>query len=191
MRILVASLPVWCLLVARVWATPLTYDIGRFTLLTSPSQPNPQQHIVTGTITTNGKIGRLESTDFLSWSISVDGPSPYSFHPGNPGPWLEPSDVDASLTGITTVGQFGWLFIGAFDNTARAPWLKWSGWGTGGLSYIYYGPQFREANSFVPGYPVIIATRVVPEPSGWLAVVVGIAIFIGAYRVRINKNPAT
>jgi hypothetical protein len=116
------------------------------------------------------------------------------FHPGNSGFWVEPSFVDASLTDITTFGQFGYLIIGAYDNTAPnctdcAQWLKWSGWGIGDLEYIHYdradsAPSHSPATSHVPGSPAIIASRVIPEPESWLSAILGAAIFVGAWSGR-------
>jgi hypothetical protein len=77
------------------------------------------------------------------------------------------------LTEITTQGQFGDLFIRAYDNTLPnctdcAQWLKWSGWGSGQLVYLHYDtddylPTFHPGDTFVPGYPVVIASRDAPE----------------------------
>jgi hypothetical protein len=174
-------------------------------LETYPNIPNREEYVVTGTITTNGKIGVLESTDFLSWSVSVEGPRPYTFHPGNPGSTLfVGTPVTASSTELTTEGQFGDLFIRAYDNTVPnctncQQSLKWSGWGPGFLDYLHYdnvgsdGPHFRPARAYVPGLPglsfgAIIATRVVPEPACWLSAVVGVTLLAGLW--RRTKSPS-
>jgi hypothetical protein len=174
MRFIVQSLSVCCLLVTCSSAASLSYELGPITLVSYPDLPHVEEHVVTGTITTNGTIGRLNSTDFVSWSISVDGSRPYMFHPGNPGAEVISGWVDASLTEITAEGQFGELFIRAHDNTIPnctdcAQWLKWSGWGFGQLSYLHYDrddyvPTFHPGNVVVDQMPFVIASRDVAEP---------------------------
>jgi hypothetical protein len=110
----------------------------------------------------------------VDWSITVDGPRPYTFHPGNSGAEVLAGWVDASLTQITTQGQFGELFIRAQDNsvpncTSCAQWLKWSGWGFGQLTYLHYDtldsvPTFHPGYAVVDEMPFVIAARVAPEP---------------------------
>ncbi len=117
MRLLVLSLSAWCLIIEHISATPLTYELGPITLVSYEGLPHVEEHVVTGTITTNGTIGRLNSTDFVDWSISVEGPRPYTFQPSNPGAQVLSGWVDASLTKITAEGQFGELFVRAYDNT--------------------------------------------------------------------------
>jgi hypothetical protein len=117
----------------------------------------------------------LKSTDFVDWSISVEGPRPYTFHPGNAGAEVLAGWVDASQTEITTEGQFGELFIRAHDNTIPnctgcAQWLKWSGWGIGHLTYLHYDtddyvPTFHPGDVVVDEMPFVIATRAVTEPT--------------------------
>ena len=175
MRNLFSSLLAWCLLVSCVSAAPITYNVGPFTLVSDPGLPHVEEHVVTGTITTNGTIGQLKSTDFVDWSISVEGPRPYRFHPGNTGAEVLAGWVDASLTEITTQGQFGDLFIRAHENsipncTGCAQWLKWSGWGYGQLSYLHYDtsdyvPTFHPGYAVVDEMPFVIASRVAPEPT--------------------------
>jgi hypothetical protein len=192
MRIVVLSIPAWCLLVECVSAAPLTYDLRRLTLVTSSAPPNVEEHVVTGTITTNGTIGRLKSTDFVDWSISVEGPRPYRFHPGNAGANVLTGWVDASPTEITTQGQFGDLFIRAYDNTVSnctncQQSLHWSGWGFGYLDYQYYDsdfvPTYNPSYTVVDEMPFVIASRVVPEPSCRLATILAMAT-LGTWRKR-------
>jgi hypothetical protein len=130
MRVLISLLLACCLLVESISAAPIAYDVVRLTLVNESGLP--PEHVVTGTITTNGKFGRLTKTDVIDWSISVEGPRPYHFHPGNPGAEPLVGWVDASLTEITTQGQFGDLFIQADDNTVPncmncTQSLHWSG----------------------------------------------------------------
>jgi hypothetical protein len=199
MRVLISWLAGSFLLVASVSGAPLTYHIGPLILESVPGIPSPEEYIVTGTITTNGMIGVLQSTDFLSWSISVEGPRSYTFHPSNPGATLlvgtlpGANSVVASATEITAYGQFGDFFVRAYDNTVPnctncQQSLKWSGWGPAFLDYLHYdnggsddGPYFRPARASVPSNPAldhgaIVATRVVPEPACWLSAVVGAAL---------------
>jgi hypothetical protein len=84
------------------------------------------------------------------------------------------------------------LFFSADDNTVPnctncTQSLHWSGWGFGQLIYQYYDrgdnePSFQNFFTIIPGYPVVIASRVVPEPSGWLAGISGTAILIARLR---------
>ena len=185
---------VLCAVATPVAAEPLTYNVGPYNLVFDAPPPNHAEYVVSGTITTNGKIGHLEATDFLSWSISVDGPLSYAFHSGNPGAVVYPSDVSTTLTEITTFGQFGDLSISAFDNTVPGctdceQRVQWTGWGIGHLDYIYYDradsmPPLHAARYVYPltFSPTIIATRAIPEPTSLALWFATIGIFAAACR---------
>jgi hypothetical protein len=150
-------------------------------------------YVVTGTITTNGTIGSLDPSDIISWSIYVDGPRPYTFHPGNPGARVDPSDVFASLTTLETSGHFGWLWFFANENTLPncsdcRQQLGWTSWPSGEVYYNYYdgdGEPF-----FAPAIADLdtvlrapIAVRV-PEPPGFITAFLSVAILAIVWRQK-------
>lgn len=174
----------------KVAGAPLTYDIGVVNLAPPGSAPN---YVVTGTITTNGALGRLIPSDIVSWSIAVNGPRDYTFHPGNPGALIDPQRVFASLTTLETSGQFGALWFYANENTLPnctdcRENLGWRGF-AGDVVYYYYDsadndPTFAYALADLGSvYSTTIATRV-PEPVGFSMALLSTAIFVSSWRRR-------
>ena len=127
---------------ARVRGAPLTYDVGVINMTNVFSPGSMPDYVVTGTITTNGTIGYLGPSDFISWSITVNGPRPYTFHHGNPGAVINPTDVYASSTTLETSGQFVRLWFLANENTLPScaecrQNLGWRGFAGDVLYYSY------------------------------------------------------
>lgn len=113
---------------------------------------------VTGTITTNGDLGLLDATDFVSFTLSA-APNP-TFGPFSGtgaictvfGCGFTATDTTLTFTGVGNVGTFlnlpDWGFVAFFD---------------GAINLEQFGQQIG------PGFPVAtpytIGTAAVPEPA--------------------------
>ena len=186
MRSFLPSLVVWSVITATTLAEPITYDVGTVTLY-YPAPPTPAlDYVLRGTITTNGTIGPLSASDFISWSLQVDGPIPFNFHPGNPNASVTPSFASASPDALTISGQFGSLFIETEETPGCTDCLKrvfWRAWGIGDVSYQTYSDDgvLFATSGFTGDDPFVFATRV-PEPSSIITALVAAAIFCGPLR---------
>jgi hypothetical protein len=180
--IVISSLP------SFVRAEPLTYSFGPVSLATDYGPA--QVHTVSGEITTDGTLGLLEAANFLSWSISVDGPHPKLFQSGD-GSYVSPSFVNATSNElIVTRSDFAALFITSNESgrpgcDACTSFVSWQGL-PGSLSYVYYSPQDFVPSSTNLGFPTVIASRA-PEPTSSVLLVVGIILGAGMLRKRIGK----
>lgn len=190
MRFLLSSLLASSVIAASTFAEPITYDVGTIGLTETGS--GMPEYVVRGTITTNGTLGPLDASDFVSWSLTVDGPVPYYFHPGNLGAAIDPSDVRASTDLLTTSGQFGWLFVSAeSDPTPSCSFcvkrVGWKSWVFGGVGYQNYrvghAPLFTASAEF-DSSPFFIIGRRIPEPLSAATTLIGAAIFSGLVRVK-------
>jgi hypothetical protein len=189
MRCGVALIGVGVLGRAMACGAPLTYDVG----VTLAPPGLPPNYVVTGTITTNGTLGSLRPSDFISWSITVDGPRPYVFQPGNPGASIAPEAVYASLTTLETSGHFGsfWLYAkeNKFPNCSDCREnLGWRGFAGDVIYFSYDSADFDPAIEHAVAnlgtyYRATIATRI-PEPFGFATLLIGIGILASLWRER-------
>jgi hypothetical protein len=160
---------------SSVSAGPLTYDVVPMT----PTQdaPSASNYVMTGTITTDGKLGGLQPADVIDWSISLDGPQPFLFSPSNPGASVGPNlfflrATDTSLNVVAA--QFLRFAFFAADNSDPncshcQQVLRW-GYGGSGVWYTFgdsfdYDPSVGAYHDY-GGVMPIIAIRI-PEPSSW------------------------
>jgi hypothetical protein len=183
MRFFLSSLLAWSAVAANALAQPITYDVGTVYLYDQSDPTQALDYVLRGTITTNGNIGPLSASDFISWSLQVDGPIPFNFHPGNPNSSVSPSDASASPDELSISGQFGWLFIQTAETPSCSDCLKrvfWRTWGTGDVSYQNYSDDdvLFTTSGVVGGDPFVFATRI-PEPLGLAMALFGAAFMIG------------
>jgi hypothetical protein len=145
---------------------------------------------LSGTITTDGVIGHLSSSDVTSWSLSISEVAiTYNYSSADAGaPLLTGSSATATATAITS----NWLtdqFL--FVDTGGKTQIDWAEQyiGLADATYLWLGhPPVGFPSSGI----VTIATAAVPEPSTWAMMLLGFAGvgFMGYRRSRKDQGLA-
>lgn len=160
---------------------------------------SPLSDTVSGTITTDGKIGALESSDILGWNLELtDNIRPLSsvdLTPANSGIWMDIGDgLSASATGLSfDFSDAGAVFIiqgttfGFSSGHQYFCFQATSGPCVAGETIVpdYYATDGVSATGLVGSVPL----NGVPEPATWATMLVGLGS-VGAV-MRSRRRMAT
>jgi hypothetical protein len=155
---------------------------------------NPQDHQgwnLSGTITTDGKLGALTSDDILSWAVTItESNKTYSFNSSEPWKTVVTSDVSATPTALN-LGTGGELILGAsLGGNSPTDYLIW---GPSGFTQAAQ-PQYNFPNIWTihdptdnpcgPPWTIATVPNAVPEPSSFVLICGALTLLGGYSRFR-------
>jgi hypothetical protein len=181
---------------ARAQATVYTIDQSS-TIPEVPGEDSPLSDTVSGTITTDGTIGVLQSSDILNWSLALTDNENAAYNvvltPSNSG---IVADIGNGLSASATALSFNFSDAGAE-------------FGIQGTSYGFYsGFQYFcfqattgacvAGETIVPYYYAVDGVEVtgitgiqplgVPESATWAMMLVGVGMIGGGLRIARRKD---
>jgi hypothetical protein len=165
----------------------ITYD-----LLNDPQDQHGWN--LSGTISTDGKLGALTNSDILSWAVTItESNKTYSFNSSEPWKTVEASNLSATPTALD-LGPGGELLLGAsLGGNSPADYLIWESSGfTQAAQPQYNSPNIwtmQEPTDNPCDQPWTIATvpHAVPEPSSLVLICVALTL-VGSYSRFRNRG---
>src|SRR5262249_16922072 len=145
-------------------------------------------HTVSGTITTDGKTGLLETSDITSWSVTIDD----STFRSTDGSSTAAVGVFATLNGIKIPGFGGGLVLENDPSGDMIDWIRVP-LDSDLSSYSGHLDSINLWNTFNPALggtnPWLIASSV-PEPSSFILAAFGVLMIVGGCS-RLRNARAT
>jgi hypothetical protein len=175
-------------------AAPITYDLVPMSWVSGGDSLSVQ-----GTLTTDGNLGSLILTDFMSWNLTLTGTvgsTPFSFSMTTANSFVSGTGVMATAAVLSfdfdsqTSNAFGFIIPSCYP-CGRVVFANYGIPGEGGYSYAIATPTLSQTLTFQTKQTdevVIAQVAAVPEPSTWAMIIFGFAgIGYLAYRRREQR----